>query len=57
MIEIQELIIQARVEDDAPVPIAGWPQVAATPAEQEVLIERIATQVLASLRDQQEDWA
>ncbi|WP_176219567.1 DUF5908 family protein [Chromobacterium haemolyticum] len=57
MIEIQELIIQARVEDGAPVPTAGWPQVAATPAEQEALIERIAAQVLASLRDQQEDWA
>ncbi|MCP1293296.1 MULTISPECIES: DUF5908 family protein [Chromobacterium] len=57
MIEIHELIIQVRVDDTIPVGVASKPQWMDHQAEQSALIELITEQVLARLREKQEDWA
>ncbi|UZM16228.1 DUF5908 family protein [Pseudomonas kielensis] len=59
MIEIHELVIQARVEDPpaAALRATDGPQMMGHTAEQDALIELIAQRVLARLRDEQGDWA
>ncbi|MCU7064892.1 DUF5908 family protein, partial [Serratia ureilytica] len=53
MLEIRELVIEARVTDDTPrQPAATWG--GGTEAERTALIEQVVRQVLAALDEQRE---
>jgi len=54
-IEIQELIIQARVTDGGSAAMSPLPLVAASPMEQDKIVAEIVRQVLEKLRDEREE--